>query len=144
MLAVGILAIVLLAFVVYLPILPGSFLLDDTRLIGSDNPLLTGKIALHSIWFGTDFALATYGWSVERNVFGSGPAGYHVVNIVLHAISAILLWRLLAQLKIPGAWLAGALFVVHPVCVNSVARISELKNTLALPFLILSFIGYLR
>jgi tetratricopeptide (TPR) repeat protein len=144
MLAVGAVAIFLLAFVVYLPILPGSFLLDDTRLIGSDNPLVNRKIALRSIWFGTDFALATYGWSVELNVFGSGPAGYHVVNIVLHAISAILLWRLLAQLKIPGAWLAGALFAVHPVCVNSVARISELKNTLALPFLILSFIGYLR
>jgi tetratricopeptide (TPR) repeat protein len=143
-LAIGALAIALLAFVVYLPILPGSFLLDDARLTGSDNPLVNGSLTLGSLWFGTDFALATFGWWVEHITFGSHPAGYHVVNVVLHALSAFLLWRLLAQLKIRGAWLAGALFVVHPVCVNSVARIGELKNTLCLPFLILSFISYLR
>lgn len=140
----GILAIVLLAFAVYRPVLPGSFVVDDARLTGSENPLVNGHMALPSIWFGMDFALATFGWWVEHSAFGSDPAGYHVVNIALHAISAILLWRLLAQLKIPGAWLAGALFAVHPVGVNSVARISELKNTLSLPLALLSFIGYLR
>lgn len=140
----GVLAIVLLAFAVYRPILPGSFLMDDERLIGSDNPLVNGSLTPRTLWFQTDFTLATFGWWLEHLAFGKDPAGYHVVNIALHAISALLLWRLLAQLKIPGAWLAGALFAVHPVCVNSVARIAELKNTLSMPFCLLSFIGYLR
>lgn len=118
--------------------------MDDARLIGRDNPLVNGELTLRSLWFGTDFTLATFVWWLEHLVFGQSPAGYHLVNIVLHAISAVLLWRVLAQLKIPGAWLAGALFAVHPVCVNSVARIAELKNTLSMPLFLLSFIGYLR
>lgn len=141
---IGILAIVLLTFLVYRPILPGSFLMDDERLVGSDNPLVNGTFTLRTLWFQTDFTLATFGWWLEHLAFGKNPAGYHVLNIALHAISALLLWRLLARLKIPGAWLAGALFAVHPVCVNSVARIAELKNTLSMPFCLLSFIGYLR
>jgi protein O-mannosyl-transferase len=143
-LAIGIAAMALLAFAVYLPILPGSFLMDDARLIGSDNLLVNGRLTPYSLWFRVDFSLSTFGWWVEHNTFGPHPAGYHVVNIVLHALSAVLLWRLLVGLKIPGAWLAGALFAAHPVCVNSVARISELKNTLSLPFFLLSFIAYLR
>ena len=118
--------------------------MDDARLTGRDNPLVTGQVTAFSIWFQTDFTLATFGWWVEHLTFGKNPAGYHVVNVMLHALSALLLWRLLARLKIPGAWLAGALYTVHPVCVNSVARIAELKNTLSMPFFLLSFIGYLK
>ena len=142
--ALGVLAIVLITFAVYQAILPGNFLMDDSRLTGYDNPIITGKLKPYNIWFRFDFTLAMFGWWAEHALFGSDPTGYHVVNIVLHAASSLLLWRLLKLLNIPGAWLAGALFAVHPVCVNSVARISELKNTLSLPFLILSFIGYLR
>jgi Flp pilus assembly protein TadD len=142
--AIGALAIVLLAFAVYSPVLPGSFLMDDARLTGSDNALVSGQATPSSLWFRTDFVLATFGWWLEHLAFGPNPAGYHVVNITLHALSALLLWRLLARLKTPGAWLAGALYAVHPVCVNSVARIAELKNTLSMPFFLLSFIGYLH
>jgi Flp pilus assembly protein TadD len=142
-LALGALLIFALVLAVYRPILPGSFLIDDHRLIGSDNPLVNGELTPRTIWFQTDFTLTTFAWWVERMNFGENPAGYHVANMVLHAISAILLWALLARLKIPGAWLAGAIFAVHPVCVNSVARIAELKNTLSLPFFLLSFLGYL-
>jgi len=140
----GALAIVALIFVVYSPVLPGNFVMDDGRLTGGDNPLVNGSLTLHTLWFGTDFTLATFGWWLERLAFGNDPMGYHVVNLALHAISCFLLWRLLSQLKIPGAWLAAALFAVHPVCVNSVARIAELKNTLSLPFFLLSFLAYLR
>jgi tetratricopeptide (TPR) repeat protein len=140
----GVLTIILLAFTVYSPVIPGSFLMDDVRLTGSDNQLLNGHYTLRSIWFELDFPLSTLGWWLEHLAFGPNPTGYHVVNILLHAISGILLWRLLVQLKIPGAWLAGALYAVHPVCVNSVARIAELKNTLSMPFFLLSYIGYLR
>lgn len=141
--ALGALAIVLLMFIVYRPMLPGSFVMDDSWWVGEFNPLITGALTPYNLWFRFDFTLAAFGWWLEHLVFGANPAGYHVVNIALQAISALLLWRLLAQLKIRGAWLAATLFAVHPVCVNSVARISELKNTLSLPFFILSFIGYL-
>ena len=142
--ALGASVILLLTFIVYRPMLPGSFVMDDSWWVGDFNPLITGKLKPFNLWFRFDFTLAAFGWWAEHLAFGSNPAGYHVVNIALQAISALLLWRLLARLKIPGAWLAAALFAVHPVCVNSVARISELKNTLSLPFFILSFIGYLH
>ncbi len=130
--------------IIYRPLLPGSFVIDDASLTGPDNPLVNGTLTPRTIWFQTDFTLATFGWWVQRQVWGENPAGYHAVNLALHALSGILLWRLLARLKISGAWLAAAWFAVHPVCVNSVARISELKNTLSLPFFLLAFLGYLH
>jgi tetratricopeptide (TPR) repeat protein len=140
----GGLLIVLLVFAVYSPILPGTFLMDDSRLIGADNPLVNGSLTPWSLWFQTDFTLATFGWWLEDLAFGKNPLGFHVVNLMLQSTSAILLWRLLARLRIPGAWLAGALFAVHPVAVCTVARVAELKNTLSLPFYLLSMIAYLR
>ncbi|HEY1661907.1 MAG TPA: tetratricopeptide repeat protein [Verrucomicrobiae bacterium] len=140
----GALTIIVLIFIAYSPILPGAFVMDDERLTGGDNPLVNGNLNLHTLWFGTDFTLATFGWWLEKMAFGNNPMGYHIVDLALHAASCLLLWRLLARLKIPGAWLAGALFAVHPVCVNSVARIAEMKNTLSLPFFFLSFLAYLR
>jgi tetratricopeptide (TPR) repeat protein len=118
--------------------------MDDARLVGGDNALVNGQLTLRTLWFGTDFTLTTFVWWLEHLAFGQNHAGYHLVNIGLQALSAILLWRLLARLTIPGAWLAAALFAVHPVAVNSVARVAELKNTLSMPFFLISFITYLR
>jgi protein O-mannosyl-transferase len=133
-----------LVLIVYQPILPGNFLMDDHRLVKEDNPLVNGEFTPFNIWFQTDFTLSTFALWLQWLAWGENPGGYHAVNIALHGLSAVLLWRLLARLKIPGAWLAAAVFAVHPVCVNSVARIAEIKNTLSLPFFILSFWFYLR
>ena len=133
-----------IVLIVYRPILPGSFVIDDESLIGRDNPLVNGTFTPWTIWFQTDFTLATFGWWLQRLMWGENPAGFHAVCLALHAVSGILIWRLLSRLNIPGAWLAAVLFVVHPVCVNSVARISELKNTLSLPFFLFAFLGYLH
>lgn len=140
----GALALLVLTFAVYAPILPGSFLMDDQRLVELDNPLTSGKMKLAAIWFSSDFPLSTLGLWLEWVCWGKNAVGYHVVSIFLQALNAFLAWRLLARLRVPGAWLAAALFALHPVAVNSVARIAELKNTLSLPFVLLSFWAYLQ
>jgi tetratricopeptide (TPR) repeat protein len=81
---------------------------------------------------------------VEHKLWGDSTAGYHWLNILLHAFSALLLVKILRQLKIPGAWLAAALFALHPVEVESVAWISELKNTLSGVFYLSAALAYLR
>ena len=140
----GVLALVALVLLVYRPLLPGSFLMDDRRLVQTDNPLVNGTAGPLSIWFRADFALSTFACWAEWLAWGQNPGGYHAVNMALHALSAVLVWRLLARLKIPGAWLAAAIFAVHPVGVATVGRIAELKNTLSLPFFLLSIYWYLR
>ena len=144
LLGLGVLFIFGLVLLVYSPILPGSFLMDDHRLVKEDNPLVNGQFTPFNIWFQTDFTLSTFALWLQWLAWGENPLGYHAVNMALQAVSAVLLWRLLARLKIPGAWFVAAVFAVHPVCVNSVARIAEIKNTLSLPFFLLSFLLYLR
>jgi Flp pilus assembly protein TadD len=139
----GALIIFLAAFAVYWRALRGEFLWDDL-LVVHRNPLVTGELGLGSIWFRTDFPLTNVAFWLEWLAWGKHPAGYHVVNVLLHAAGAVLLWRVLARLKIPGGWLAALIFTVHPLCVASVAWIAELKNTLSLPFYLLSILWYLR
>lgn len=140
----GVLVLLALVLAVYRPLLPGSFLMDDRRLVETDNPLVNGRAGPLSIWFQADFALSTFAFWLQWLAWGQNPAGYHAVNLALHASSAVLVWRLLARLEIPGAWLAAAIFAVHPVGGATVGRIAELKNTLSLPFFLLSFWSFLR
>jgi Flp pilus assembly protein TadD len=137
------LTVVVLVFVAYWPALRGEFIWDDV-LVVRNNPLLKGELTLRTVWFHTDFPLSTVFFWLQWQVWGAHPAGYHVVNLLLHATSCLLLWRLLLRMKIPGASLAAILFAVHPVCAASVAWIAELKNTLSLPFYLLAFLFYVR
>ena len=142
--ALGALVLTLIAFAVYVPILPGTLIMDDLKLMQWDNPIVNGTAGPGSIWFRADFPLSTFVLWLQWQAWGTNPLGYHIVNIGLHAVSSLLVWRVLAQLRIRGAWLAGFLFAVHPVCVASVARIAEIKNTLSLPFFLVSVWAYLR
>lgn len=69
---------------------------------------------------------------------------FHVMNIIFHALDGLLLWMVLRQLKVPGAWLGSLLFAIHPVHAESVAWIAERKNTLSLFFCLLSLSAWLR
>lgn len=136
-------ALLLLALAVYWPALRGPFVWDDQLLV-EQNLLVKGRFNFLSIWFSTDFPLSGVVLWLEWLAFGKSTLGYHVVNVLCHAAGAMLLWRVLASLRVPGAWVGAALFAVHPVCVVSVAWISELKNVLSLPFFLLSILFYLR
>jgi Tfp pilus assembly protein PilF len=72
------------------------------------------------------------------------PFGYHLVSVLLHLAGALTLWRLFAVMRMPGAWLGALIFAVHPVAVESVAWVSELKNTLSLPLFLLAAINYIH
>jgi protein O-mannosyl-transferase len=87
--------------------------------------------------------LDTVFW-VEDKLWGDSMLGYHLVNILIHAVSALLLLKILRQLGIPGAWLACAIFALHPIQAESVAWLAELKNTLSAIFFFASVLVYLR
>ncbi len=135
--------LVVLVLAAYWPALTGQFVWDDELLV-QKNPLVLGQYHLGDVWFHTDFSLTTTALWLQWRLWGNHPAGYHIVNVLLHAGGCLLLWRILQRLAIPGAWLAAALFAVHPVGAASVAWISEMKNTLSLLFGLTSFHFFLR
>src|SRR5438270_5570746 len=132
---------------VYLPAWRAGFVWDDEQLITA-NPLLRTFSGLLEIWSGGRtadyFPLTNTVFWIEHHLFGANATGYHAVNILLQIANALLVWRLLKQLNIPGAWLAGLIFGIHPVHVASVAWISELKNLLAMLFALLSIPFFLK
>ncbi len=127
------------------PALHGAWLWDDALEVAR-NANLRGLAGLERIWLGTmnlDYlpVKSTVQW-LGWQVWGAHVFGYHALNLALHVAGALLLWRLLRRLGVRLAWLGGLLFVVHPLTVESVAWISELKNTLSLPFLLLAMIAW--
>ena len=140
--------IVLLIFLAYLPAWHGAFIWDDDIYV-KNNPLLTAPDGFKRIWFSMDspsqyFPLTYTVFRIEHSLWGLNLTGYHCVNILFHAFNALLVWRLLKRLSVPGAWLAAALFALHPVQVESVAWITELKSVLSLFFVLLTLICWIE
>ncbi|HEY1602989.1 MAG TPA: tetratricopeptide repeat protein [Pirellulales bacterium] len=140
--------LILLALVTYAPIVRAAFIWDDESYVTENQTLRTTQ-GLSRIWFDTSavkqyYPLVHSSFWLEYHLWGLHPLGYHMVNVLLHATSAILFWRLLVRLGVPGAFLAAAIFAVHPVEVESVAWVTERKNVLSLMLALVSLHCYLR
>jgi len=136
-----------LTIVVYRPSWNGGFLWDDDDYI-THNELLTAPDGLRRIWFSLDspsqyFPLVYTTFRLEHALWGMNHTGYHWINLVLHVANALLVWRVLARLNVPGSWLAGAIFALHPVQVESVAWITERKNVLMGFFFLLTLLAWI-
>ena len=133
---------------VYWPAMHGRFVWDDNEHI-YDNQTLRSLHGLWEIWFKPGatcqyYPLSFTGFWIGFQLWGLNPLGYHLLNVVLHSLVAVLLWQVLTRLKARGAWLAGAVFALHPVCVMSVAWMTELKNTLSASLALGAAWAYLR
>ncbi len=140
------LALVAVIVAAYVPALMGGFVWDDNSYL-TENPTLESVVGLRRIWADPSaspqyYPLVFTTFWFERRLFGEHPFGYHLDNVLLHAANAVLIGMLLTRLAVPGAWLAAILFGLHPVCVESVAWITERKNVLSVLFLLLSAIAW--
>jgi tetratricopeptide (TPR) repeat protein len=140
--------LVALVILAYQPAWHGGFLWDDDAYV-TNNDLLTARDGLRRIWFSFDspsqyFPLVYTTFRIERALWGLNPTGFHLVNILLHTANALLVWRLLTRLRVPGAWLAAAIFALHPVQVESVAWITERKNVLMGFFFLLTILAWIE
>lgn len=134
-------------FLVYMPALRGTQLWDDDAHITA--PELQSFQGLAQIWLEPGatwqyYPLLHSAFWLEHKLWGDAVLGYHLVNLLWHLIAVWLVYRILDRLKIPGALLATAIFALHPVMVESVAWISEQKNTLSAVFYLSAMLVYLK
>jgi tetratricopeptide (TPR) repeat protein len=145
---VGFGAIIAVTLIAYLPALQNGFIWDDDRYV-THNDLLRTWAGLRTIWVDPSSMLQHYPLThtslwLEFQLWGLDARGYHLVNVLLHGVNAGLLWLVLRRLAVPAAWLAAAVFALHPVHVESVAWISELKNVQSGFFYLLAALAYVR
>jgi len=132
---------------VFWPVLHGDWLwYDDLYVTG--NPLLGDPARLWKIWFSPGSFLEyhpiaeTLQW-MQWSFWGNATLGYHLTNVLLHLLSALLVWRLFTKFGLRLAWLGGLIFALHPAQVEAVAWIADFKNTLSLPPFLLAMCFYI-
>lgn len=135
------LALLVLVFVAFAPVVMNGFVWDDFTYI-IHNPIIRATDAITQIWLKhvtTDFwPLSSSLFAFEWRLFGEDPLGYHIVNLFFHALNAAVLFTILRTLKVRYAYLCAVLFAVHPVAVDAVAWIYQTRTTLATLFGLLS------
>ncbi|MXZ35035.1 MAG: tetratricopeptide repeat protein [Acidobacteria bacterium] len=149
--APALLALTLLVGICYLPaMLRGGLIWDD--FIWSQSPAVLEWSGLGAIWSWPPqiegekhyWPLTYTTFWLEHKIWGLEPAGYHVVNVLLHLLNSLLLWQVLLRLAVPGAWAVAAVFAVHPLHVESVAWIIERKDVLSGLFYLTAVLVWLR
>ncbi|MDE0420331.1 MAG: tetratricopeptide repeat protein [Gammaproteobacteria bacterium] len=146
----ALLGLAVLACVSYYPSLAGGFVWDD--FVFTEAPVVQAASGIWNIWFSpADIRDEGHYWPIvyttfwlEHKLWGLDPLGYRIVNLVLHLVNSLLVWRLMGRLSVPGAWLIAAVFAVHPVHVESVAWIIERKDVLSGLFYLTAFLAWIR
>jgi tetratricopeptide (TPR) repeat protein len=132
----------------YIPAMRGGFIWDDDSYV-TLNPTLKTFDGLRKIWFDPEstpqyYPLVFTSFWAQYQLWETKPLFYHFVNVLLHALNAVLLWRILLRLRVNGAWMAAAIFALHPVHLESVGWITERKNVLSGFFYLYALLIYLR
>ena len=140
--------LVVLVVVTYAPTLNNTYIWDDDSYV-TQNLNLRTPAGLWNTWFNPltlpqFYPLVHTTFWCEYQAWGLRPLGYHIDNMLLHAVGVLLAWRVLLRLNVPCAWLGAALFAVHPVMVESVAWVTERKNVLSMALALASMLCYLR
>ena len=123
---------------------------DDSRYV-TENPWIRGWSwqNLHHIftkpYFVSYMPLQLVSYVLDYSLWGLQPYGYHLQQILLHALDSVLAFELVRRLfgRFWLALIAGLLFAVHPSHVESVAWISARKDVLSAAFLFPSVLFYL-
>jgi tetratricopeptide (TPR) repeat protein len=144
---VGLTLLLLATWVVFWPALSGSILWDDDANI--TRPPLQSLNGLYRIWFDPSasshaqyYPLVHTAFWLEHKVWGDSMLGYHLITLIWHSLCVVLVFLIVDKLKIPGALLAAAIFALHPVMVESVAWVTEQKNTLSAVFYLAAMLSY--
>ena len=140
-------ALLVVALVIaYQQVWHAGFIWDDDAHL-TKNPCIVGPVGFKGIWTttaATYYPLVLTNFWIQHKLWSLNPLPYHLVNVAMHAACAISLWRVLLKLRVKGAWLGAAVWALHPVQVESVAWITELKNTQSCFFYLLSILFFLR
>ena len=134
-------------FVSHWQAIGGGFIWDDDAHVTRID--LRSLEGLWNIWFKLGATQQYYPllhsifW-FEHAFWGDTASLYHIANILFHTIAAFLLIAVLKRLEIPGAWITGFVFALHPVHVESVAWITEQKNTISAIFYFMAAYQYIK
>ena len=143
----------LLALLVFLPTVRGSFVdWDDDRYVSENSLVLEGltgsgiRRAFTDVVFHNWAPLTILSYQLDASVYGRHPWGFHLTNAIIHAMSAGLLYLVLVRMTSAPerSMSAAALWAVHPLRVESVAWIAERKDVLSVFFLMLALLAYER
>ena len=148
--ALAVLGLALMVVVCYFPALSAGFVWDDRNV--AEQPVLHKASGLLNVWLspgdikyeGHYWPLVYTSFWLEHKLWGLAPLGYHLVNVLLHVVNCVLVWRLLQRLAVPGAWVIAAVFAVHPLHVESVAWVIERKDLLSALFYLTAVLTWIR
>ncbi|MBF0277679.1 MAG: tetratricopeptide repeat protein [SAR324 cluster bacterium] len=148
---IQLLTMVSLTLIAYFPAMDAGIILDD-ELFFLNDPLTSASDGLEKIWLKplennkiwSYVPISRSSFWLEKQIWGTDIAVSHLINVLLHLLSAIILWRTLQYCNIRGAWLIGVVFALHPVHVQSVVWIAERRNVLASVFYLTAMWAYLH